>query len=105
MINSFPAKAIMLRLPKRDLTYVFLFPGLKPFQPLLKEEIATTVDVNVTGKSCILCPEVNSQFNDHSGAIRSGLSHLAIPRGWSWGGPASPYCPIWAEIQVPELPD
>ncbi|KOB68262.1 Endonuclease/exonuclease/phosphatase family domain-containing protein 1 [Operophtera brumata] len=68
------------------------------------EELVTTVDANAKGVSSILCPGTidSSQFNGHSGAIKSGLSHLAIPRGWSWGGPASPFCPIWAEINVPD---
>lgn len=32
------------------------------------------------------------------GYIRQGLCHMAIPRGWTWGGPASEHCPIWVEI-------
>lgn len=34
------------------------------------------------------------------GVVRQGLTHLAIPCGWDWGGPASPHCPVWAEIYV-----
>ncbi|KAJ8951829.1 hypothetical protein NQ318_019804 [Aromia moschata] len=30
--------------------------------------------------------------------VRQGLTHLAIPNGWNWGGPASPYCPVWVEL-------
>lgn len=82
----------------------FLFTALTDFEPLLDEELVTSVDANAKGMSSILCPGTieKSQFNGHSGAIKSGLSHLAIPRGWSWGGPASPFCPIWAEINVPD---
>ncbi|KAF5298496.1 hypothetical protein FQR65_LT01275 [Abscondita terminalis] len=32
------------------------------------------------------------------GVIRQGLTHLAIPCGWNWGGPVSIHCPVWAEI-------
>lgn len=32
------------------------------------------------------------------GIVRKGLCHMAIPRGWTWGGPASEHCPIWIEI-------
>ncbi|XP_022113734.1 endonuclease/exonuclease/phosphatase family domain-containing protein 1-like [Pieris rapae] len=72
-------------------------------ESLLNEEAKTTVDVNTMGKSSVLCPgNIESSFNGHSGTIKSGLCHLAIPRGWSWGGPASPYCPIWTEIKVPD---
>ncbi|XP_034942473.1 endonuclease/exonuclease/phosphatase family domain-containing protein 1-like [Chelonus insularis] len=30
--------------------------------------------------------------------VRQGLTHLGIPQGWRWGGPASTHCPIWCEI-------
>lgn len=30
--------------------------------------------------------------------VRQGLTHLGIPQGWKWGGPASNHCPIWCEI-------
>ncbi|KAF9812045.1 hypothetical protein SFRURICE_021402, partial [Spodoptera frugiperda] len=78
--------------------------SFKTCQSVLNEEIVTTVDVKATGQSSILCPGMldSTSFNGHSGAIKTGLSHLAIPRGWSWGGPASPFCPIWAEIKVPD---
>ncbi|KAK4880532.1 hypothetical protein RN001_008678 [Aquatica leii] len=32
------------------------------------------------------------------GVVRQGLTHLAIPCGWNWGGPVSTHCPVWAEI-------
>ncbi|KAJ0181593.1 hypothetical protein K1T71_002315 [Dendrolimus kikuchii] len=78
--------------------------SLKPWQPLLNEELSTIIDTTATGVSSILCAGSieKSNFNGYSSAIRSGLSHLAIPRGWSWGGSASPYCPIWAELKVPD---
>lgn len=25
---------------------------------------------------------------------------MAIPRGWTWGGPASEHCPIWCELFI-----
>ncbi|RVE50323.1 hypothetical protein evm_004989 [Chilo suppressalis] len=78
--------------------------SLETYQSLLNEEISTTVDQNYKGLTCILCPGTidKSNFNGRAGAVRSGLSHLAIPRGWSWGGPASPYCPVWAELNIPD---
>uniref|UniRef100_T1ISV2 Endonuclease/exonuclease/phosphatase family domain-containing protein 1 n=1 Tax=Strigamia maritima TaxID=126957 RepID=T1ISV2_STRMM len=39
-------------------------------------------------------------FTSHWGIVRQGLSHLAIPNGWTWGGSASDHCPIWAEFYV-----
>lgn len=37
------------------------------------------------------------------GTIREGLTHLLIPNGWSWNGPASIYCPIWIELKTEEV--
>ncbi|XP_043272839.1 endonuclease/exonuclease/phosphatase family domain-containing protein 1-like isoform X2 [Venturia canescens] len=38
-------------------------------------------------------------FNtDLARVVRLGLTHLGIPYGWRWGGPASNHCPIWCEI-------
>ncbi|KAG6464472.1 hypothetical protein O3G_MSEX014536 [Manduca sexta] len=78
--------------------------SLTTYESLLDEELNTTVDATASGLSSILCPgDIDkSLLNGHAGAIKTGLSHLAIPRGWSWGGPASPFCPIWAEIKIPD---
>ncbi|XP_047544957.1 endonuclease/exonuclease/phosphatase family domain-containing protein 1-like [Vanessa atalanta] len=78
--------------------------SLQNCESLLDQAIVTSVDATQTGQSVILCPGTieKSCFNGHSGVIRCGLCHLAIPRGWSWGGPASPFCPIWVELKVPD---
>ncbi|KRT82802.1 hypothetical protein AMK59_3465 [Oryctes borbonicus] len=34
------------------------------------------------------------------GVVRQGLTHLAIPNGWNWGGPVSPHCPLWTELYI-----
>lgn len=39
------------------------------------------------------------------GVIRDGLTHILIPNGWSWNGPASLYCPIWVEFKEDETED
>lgn len=41
-----------------------------------------------------------AQFTGTSGIVKEGLTHLAIPSGWNWGGEVSPYCPVWIEIFV-----
>ncbi|XP_045768174.1 endonuclease/exonuclease/phosphatase family domain-containing protein 1-like [Maniola jurtina] len=78
--------------------------SLQNCESILDQAIVTKIDTNATGQSAILCPGSidKTNFNAHSGVIKSGLCHLAIPRGWSWGGPASPFCPIWAEFKVPD---
>lgn len=45
-----------------------------------------------------LTSSANNQYTGISGIVRQGLTHMAIPRGWTWGGPASEHCPIWFEI-------
>jgi hypothetical protein len=42
--------------------------------------------------------KVQGQITGISGVVRQGLTHLAIPNGWNWGGPTSPFCPVWAEL-------
>ncbi|CAG0918500.1 unnamed protein product [Notodromas monacha] len=37
-------------------------------------------------------------FTGHWSIVRQGLDHLAIPRGWGWGGIVSSHCPVWAEL-------
>lgn len=32
------------------------------------------------------------------GIVKRGLTHLAIPNGWTWGGVASEHCPVWSEF-------
>lgn len=78
--------------------------SLQLCQSLLSEDVSTTVDQNHKGLTSILHPGslAKSSFNGRVGLVRAGLSHLAIPRGWSWGGPASPHCPVWAELNIPD---
>ncbi|XP_034235594.1 endonuclease/exonuclease/phosphatase family domain-containing protein 1-like isoform X2 [Thrips palmi] len=47
---------------------------------------------------------IQKQFTDMSGVVRQGLTHLAIPYSWSWGGPASEHCPVWCELYVEKMP-
>lgn len=38
------------------------------------------------------------------GIVKDGLTHLAIPNGWTWGGTTSAHCPLWVEIYVNDPP-
>ncbi|XP_055691974.1 endonuclease/exonuclease/phosphatase family domain-containing protein 1-like [Lutzomyia longipalpis] len=40
----------------------------------------------------------SDRLTGHAAIIRQGLCHMAIPRGWTWGGPASEYCPVYVEV-------
>ncbi|XP_077295514.1 endonuclease/exonuclease/phosphatase family domain-containing protein 1-like [Arctopsyche grandis] len=48
----------------------------------------------------LMANEDIGRFTGISGVVRSGLCHLAIPCGWTWGGPSSPFCPVWAEFYI-----
>ena len=37
-------------------------------------------------------------LNGMWGVVKQGLTHLAIPNGWTWGGAVSTHCPLWIEI-------
>ncbi|BES97918.1 endonuclease exonuclease phosphatase family domain containing 1 [Nesidiocoris tenuis] len=39
-----------------------------------------------------------TKYSGISGIVRKGLTHLAIPDGWNWGGPVSQHCPVWAQV-------
>lgn len=32
------------------------------------------------------------------GVVRQGLCHMAIPKGYTWGGSVSQHCPVWIEM-------
>ncbi|GFW71146.1 hypothetical protein TNCV_91891 [Trichonephila clavipes] len=45
---------------------------------------------------------LDAHFIGRSGVISDGLSHLAIPDGWKWGGTVSKHFPVWAELFIEE---
>lgn len=51
---------------------------------------------------------VNSYTQKHLtgnwGLVKEGLTHLAIPNGWSWGGTTTTHCPLWIEIYINDPP-
>lgn len=46
----------------------------------------------------LLTKETQSKLSGRWGVVREGLTHLTIPNGWSWGGLATPHCPVWVEL-------
>ncbi|XP_059608402.1 endonuclease/exonuclease/phosphatase family domain-containing protein 1-like [Phlebotomus argentipes] len=40
----------------------------------------------------------SDRLTGHAAVVRQGLCHMAIPRGWTWGGPASEFCPVFVEL-------
>ncbi|XP_059061819.1 endonuclease/exonuclease/phosphatase family domain-containing protein 1-like [Achroia grisella] len=78
--------------------------SITTYESLLNEDVTTSINTKNISRSSIMCPGPveKTSFNGYSGVIKSGLCHLAIPRDWSWGGPASPFYPIWAELNVPD---
>lgn len=51
-----------------------------------------------------LSKSANSIYTGVGSVVRQGLTHMAIPRGWSWGGPASEHCPVWCELYTDNEP-
>lgn len=39
----------------------------------------------------------SDRLTGYANVIREGMCHMAIPRDWTWGGPASDHCPLWIE--------
>ncbi|KAL3282128.1 hypothetical protein HHI36_005325 [Cryptolaemus montrouzieri] len=68
---------------------------------LLKHHSNSTTNF---AKQCTSNFLLNTKFQKYltgmHGIVRQGLTHLAIPLGWRWGGPASSYSPIWVEFFV-----
>lgn len=80
---------------------------VEDFQAVLPAKISTnSIPLNhhsldyLFTDNIFLNKTVKSQYTDMSGVVRQGLTHLAIPRSWSWGGPASEHCPVWCEFYV-----
>ncbi|CAL8135359.1 unnamed protein product [Orchesella dallaii] len=42
-----------------------------------------------------ISPRLQEKFAGDSGYVEDGLTHLSIPKGWTWGGQASTYGPLW----------
>lgn len=43
-------------------------------------------------------------FTGSCGVVSQGLSHLAIPKGWQWGGTVSDHYPVWSEMYTEHAP-
>lgn len=71
--------------------------------PLKKSEMReafykTKSAQSVVREMMIKVPSKNEKLTGYCDIVRQGLCHMAIPRGWNWGGPASEYCPVWVEV-------
>ncbi|XP_043217371.1 endonuclease/exonuclease/phosphatase family domain-containing protein 1-like [Amphibalanus amphitrite] len=74
------------------------------FHPVVPEGVTT----NVTGSpgdpaanrfsNIWMTEHTEAAFTGHYSVVRTGLSHLAIPHGWRWGGVVSAHCPVWCEM-------
>lgn len=57
---------------------------------------------NNQGTNCYdniwLNPHTRSVYTGNWGVVREGMSHLAIPRGWLWGGMVSNHCPVYCDL-------
>lgn len=68
------------------------------YSHLLSEGTSTNL-LNDHQESFVLANQkMKKIFTGNWGVIREGLSHLAIPNGWLWGGRIGDNCPVWVEI-------
>ncbi|XP_050309750.1 endonuclease/exonuclease/phosphatase family domain-containing protein 1-like [Anthonomus grandis grandis] len=44
--------------------------------------------------------QLKQNLTGYKNIVSKGITHLAIPNGWSWGGPVSPNLPIWVELYL-----
>ncbi|KAB7498344.1 hypothetical protein Anas_03231, partial [Armadillidium nasatum] len=71
--------------------------------PVISPETTTNISYDSPdGDSCLdniwLSSHCLKLYTGSSGVVREGLSHMAIPRGWGWGGMVSDHCPIYCDL-------
>ncbi|KAK7873954.1 hypothetical protein R5R35_012963 [Gryllus longicercus] len=85
--------------PSRELDE--LQSGLQ-YRPVVPVAMSTlNSDTNSTNNitdNIFLNAEAQLQFTGIWGVVQQGLTHLAIPQGWMWGGAVSIHCPVWCEL-------
>lgn len=84
-----------------DLTHLPSFErkDFKPIVPLHTNTACAHVNQRYAD-NILIATDARKSLTGSWGMVRTGLTHLAIPNGWSWGGPVSPHCPLWVEIYV-----
>lgn len=71
---------------------------LPPKKSEMREAFYKTKSAQSVVREMIKVPSKNEKLTGYCDIVRQGLCHMAIPRGWNWGGPASEYCPVWVEV-------
>jgi hypothetical protein len=59
-------------------------------------EVQSHTDILNSNNICV--PSMETKLTGSTGVIRTGLSHMAIPKFWGWGGPVSDSYPVWCEL-------
>ncbi|XP_067120177.1 endonuclease/exonuclease/phosphatase family domain-containing protein 1-like [Centruroides vittatus] len=72
---------------------------------LLPEGTSTNLVSNHQESFIVSNQNIKKIFTGNWGVIREGLSHLAIPNGWLWGGSVGDSCPVWVEIYATNSAD
>ncbi|XP_044752513.1 endonuclease/exonuclease/phosphatase family domain-containing protein 1-like [Coccinella septempunctata] len=81
------------------------FTNLENSKLLLPTNLSNSFhSITNSSKHCSSNFVVNSRLEKYltglQGIQRNGLTHLAIPSGWTWGGSVSSCCPVWVEFFV-----
>ncbi|XP_049821849.1 endonuclease/exonuclease/phosphatase family domain-containing protein 1-like isoform X2 [Aethina tumida] len=92
---------------KKPIDDFFPVEGLKTVFPLSTNTTFTNskLDTLHHRSNTLISKKMQDHLTSYYGVIRHGMTHLAIPNGWSWGGPVSPYCPTWTEFFLYSNPD
>jgi len=69
--------------------------GLDNFADLTRLLPEEDTENNQNPYSLWISPGLQEKFTGESGYVEEGLSHIAIPKGWTWGGRVSTYGPLW----------
>ncbi|XP_068220407.1 endonuclease/exonuclease/phosphatase family domain-containing protein 1-like [Palaemon carinicauda] len=80
------------------------------YSSIIPEDTYTNISIKNSEGSCCydnmwLNPHTRRIYTGNWGVIRQGLTHLAIPRGWGWGGYVSDHCPVYCDIYASRDPD
>lgn len=77
--------------------------GLQAIMPLGSNTGYSSSKIRCTD-NILINGSMKKRLTGNWGVVKEGLTHLAIPNGWTWGGAVSAHCPLWVEIYINDPP-
>lgn len=77
--------------------------GLQPIFPSgtnTRFPVLKTNNLSSHVSNILINTQLKQNLTGYKHIVTKGITHLAIPNGWSWGGPVSPNCPVWTELYL-----